>query len=182
MSKIGKLPIELPAQVTITVAGSETTVKGPKGELRVNVPDVITIEQSGQTVEVKRANDEKPTRALHGLVRALLANCVEGVTNGFTKTLEINGVGYKAEVRGNEIVLNLGFSHPVVLPILEGTEVKTEKNQVIITGIDKQRVGQMAAVIRSYKKPEPYKGKGIKYIDEVIQRKAGKTAGTGKAA
>ncbi len=179
MSKIGKLPIKVPAQVTITVADGEIKVKGPKGELVVSLPSCITLKQEGDELHVERANEEKPTRALHGLIRSLVNNAVEGVTNGFTKTLEINGVGYRAELKGNVIVLHIGLSHPVEIPVLEGVEIKLEKNQVIITGIDKQRVGEMAAVIRSHKKPEPYKGKGIKYIDEVIRRKAGKTAATG---
>lgn len=182
MSKIGKLPIQVPSNVTITVADGRANVKGPKGELVVNIPETISITQANGELNVARANDEKTVKALHGLVRSLINNCVIGVTDGFTKTLEINGVGYKAEVRGNTIVLSLGLSHPVELPVLEGVEVKTDKNQIIVTGIDKQRVGEMAAVIRSYKKPEPYKGKGIKYIDEVIKRKAGKTAAAGKGA
>jgi large subunit ribosomal protein L6 len=183
MSKIGKLPITLPANVTLTVTDAEITVKGPKGELKVPMQTGITLQQEGQTVTVVRANEEKSTRALHGLVRSLVNNAIIGVTDGFAKTLEINGVGYKAELKGsNVITLHIGLSHPVDLPILEGVEVKLEKNQVLISGIDKQRVGEMAAIIRSYKKPEPYKGKGIKYIDEVIQRKAGKTAAAGKGA
>lgn len=182
MSKIGKLPVQIPSNVTITVTDGHASVKGPKGELSVVIPETITITQANGELNVARANDEKSVKSLHGLVRSLINNCVVGVTDGFTKTLEINGVGYKAEVRGNTIVLNIGLSHPVTLPILDGVEVKTDKNQVIITGIDKQRVGQMAAVIRSHKKPEPYKGKGIKYIDEVIKRKAGKTAAAGKGA
>jgi large subunit ribosomal protein L6 len=179
MSKIGKLPVKISSQVTITMTDGEAKVKGPKGELTVVIPTVITVTQEGDELLVKRANDEKPTRALHGLVRSLLNNAVIGVTEGFAKTLEINGVGYRAEVKGNVVVLNIGFSHPVEVPILDGVEVRVEKNQVFITGIDKQTVGQMAAVIRSHKKPEPYKGKGIKYSDEVIRRKAGKTAATG---
>lgn len=183
MSKIGKLPINLPANVTVQVAGAEITVKGPKGELKVQLPAGITLQQEDQTVMINRANDEKATKALHGLVRSLVNNAVEGVANGFTKTLEINGVGFRAELKGsNVIVLHIGLSHPVEVPILEGVEIKIEKNQVIVSGIDKQKVGEMAAVIRSHKKPEPYKGKGIKYIDEVIQRKAGKTATAGKGA
>ncbi|MFA5009680.1 MAG: 50S ribosomal protein L6 [Patescibacteria group bacterium] len=182
MSKIGKLPIEVPNTVTITLTNDLAVVKGPKGELSVAIPKVITIKQEGSQLLVTRINEDKPTRALHGLIRSLVANAVEGVTNGFTKTLEINGVGYRAELKGQVVVLHLGFSHPVEVPILNGVEVKLEKNQVIISGIDKQQVGEMAAVIRSHKKPEPYKGKGIKYIDEIVRRKAGKTAATGKSA
>jgi len=180
MSKIGKLPIKLNQQVTVTVANGEARVRGPKGELMVVIPATIVVKQEGDELLVTRANDEKPTRALHGLVRSLLNNAVIGVTNGFTKTLEINGVGFRAEMKGQSIVLHIGLSHPVEVSILSGVEVKLDKNQVIVSGIDKQRVGEMAATIRSHKKPEPYKGKGIKYIDEVIRRKAGKTAVTGK--
>lgn len=178
MSKIGKLPVKIPAQVTITMTGGKAKIKGPKGELVVSIPTVITVKQEGDELIVSRNNDEKPTRALHGLVRSLLNNAVEGVTNGFAKTLEINGVGYRAEIKNKIVILHIGLSHLVEVPILDGVEVRLEKNQIIITGIDKQKVGEMAAVIRSRKKPEPYKGKGIKYIDEVIRRKAGKTAAT----
>ncbi len=179
MSKIGKLPVKISSQVTVAMTDGEAKVKGPKGELIVIVPAVITVTQEGDELIVKRINDEKPTRALHGLIRSLLNNAVIGVTEGFAKTLEINGVGYRAEVKGEKVVLNIGFSHPVEVPVLDGVEVRVEKNQIFITGIDKQTVGQMAAVIRSHKKPEPYKGKGIKYSDEVVRRKAGKTAATG---
>ena len=179
MSKIGKLPVKISSQVTVTVAGGKARVKGPKGELVVVIPPSVSIKQEGDEMIVERSNDEKSTRALHGLVRSLLNNAVEGVTNGFAKTLEINGVGYRAEIKDKVVVLHIGFSHLVEVPILDGVEVRLEKNQLIITGIDKQKVGEMAAIIRSRKKPEPYKGKGIKYIDEVIRRKAGKTAATG---
>lgn len=182
MSKIGKLPIALSNQVTVTVTDGVVRVKGPKGELMVNVPDGITVTQTGDELIVTRASSEPSVRALHGLVRSLINNAVEGVTNGYTKTLEINGVGFRAELKGQSITLHIGLSHPVDVPILTGVEIKLDKNQVIISGIDKQKVGEMAAIIRSYKKPEPYKGKGIKYIDEVIQRKAGKTAATGKGS
>lgn len=179
MSKIGKLPVKIFPQVTITLAGSEAKIKGPKGELVVAIPSSITVKQEGDEMIVERSNDEKSTRALHGLIRSLLNNAVEGVTKGFTKILEINGVGYRAEIKDKAVVLHIGLSHLVEVPILDGVEVRLEKNQVIITGIDKQKVGEMAAIIRSRKKPEPYKGKGIKYVDEVIRRKAGKTAATG---
>ncbi len=177
MSKIGKLPIQLPAQVSITLEADQAIVKGAKGELVVPIhSEVAVVIEDGQAL-VTRKSETKLAKSLHGLTRSLLANAVDGVTIGFTKTLEINGVGFRAEMKGADVlVLNIGFSHPVEVPVLEGVEVKTDKNQIIVTGLDKQRVGQMAAVIRAHKKPEPYKGKGIKYSDEVIKRKAGKTA------
>ncbi len=177
MSKIGKLPINILSGVTPTVTATSVTVKGPKGELSVVVPEGIKVEQVDATLLVTRANDEKHTKSLHGLVRSLINNAIQGVAEGFTRTLEINGVGYKAEMRSDKLlVLNIGYSHPVEVNLIDGVEVKTEKNLIIVSGIDKQRVGEMAAVIRSHKKPEPYKGKGIKYSDEVIKRKAGKAA------
>jgi len=178
MSKIGKLPINVPTNVTIEVTADKVSVKGPKGELVTTIPTGITVTREGEQLLVTRINDEKPVRALHGLVRSLVQNTIDGVVTGYTKTLEINGVGYKAEIQGNKIVLAIGFSHPVPIEILPGVEVKVDKNIVTVSGIDKQAVGQMAAVIRSHKKPEPYKGKGIKYSDEVIKRKAGKAAKT----
>lgn len=176
MSKIGKMPIQIPTNVTVEVTADSVKVKGPKGELVTPVAAGITVQQEGSELIVTRANDEKPIRALHGLTRALIQNTVQGVVDGYTKTLEINGVGYKAELQNDKIVLSLGYSHPISVDIIEGVELKIEKNIVTVTGIDKQKVGEMAAVIRSYKKPEPYKGKGIKYSDEVIKRKAGKAA------
>jgi large subunit ribosomal protein L6 len=178
MSKIGKLPISLPTGVSVELTNDLARVKGPKGELTAPIPAGITVKQEGDQVLVTRANDEKSIKSLHGLTRSLINNHVQGVVSGYTKTLEINGVGYKAEMSGDKLVLSLGFSHPVNLAILPGVEVKVEKNIVTVSGIDKQAVGQMAAVIRSLKKPEPYKGKGIKYSDEVIKRKAGKAAKT----
>ena len=178
MSKIGKMPISLPSGTQAAISGGQVIIKGSKGELSIAIPDRITVEQKDAELLVKRLSDDKPTRSLHGLVRSLLANNLRGVTDGFSRTLEITGVGFKAEVRGSQIVLNVGFSHPVVLDIIDGVEVKQDKNQLIISGIDKQRVGHMAAFIRAVKKPEPYKGKGIRYSDEMVRRKAGKAAKT----
>lgn len=176
MSKIGKLPINIPNGVTLTLTDDLVTAKGPRGELYVTIPAVIKVEQTDDTLVVSRANEEKQSKALHGLIRSLINNAILGVSEGYTKTLEINGVGYRAEMRGNVLVLNIGYSHPVEVSLIDGVEVKTEKNLIIVSGIDKQKVGEMAAVIRSHKKPEPYKGKGIKYSDEIIKRKAGKAA------
>jgi large subunit ribosomal protein L6 len=178
MSKVGKKPISIPSGVTVEVKDSTVVVKGPKGELTVDLLPNITVKQVDAEILVERANDEKVNMAFHGLIRSLIQNCITGVTDGFTRELEINGVGFKAEVQGKVITLQLGFSHPVVLDIVDGVEISQEKNKLTISGIDKQKVGHMAALIRSQKKPEPYKGKGIKYMDEVIQRKAGKAAKT----
>ncbi|OGB73400.1 50S ribosomal protein L6 [candidate division Kazan bacterium RIFCSPHIGHO2_01_FULL_44_14] len=178
MSKIGKILITVPINASVSITDRLVQVKGPKGELATVIPDNIVVEQQNGTLAVKRLNEIKATKALHGLIRSLLNNNIKGVTDGFTRTLEINGVGFKAELRGNQVVLSVGFSHPVVLDIIEGVEIKQDKNQLIVSGIDKQRVGHMAALIRSIKKPEPYKGKGIKYSDETIRRKAGKAAKT----
>ncbi|MBR2997354.1 50S ribosomal protein L6 [Candidatus Saccharibacteria bacterium] len=177
MSRIGKQPIEIPAGVTITVGDSEITVAGPKGSLVVPVqPNTKTEVKDGQIV-VTRKDDEPKSRAWHGLQRALLNNAVTGVTKGFEKKLEVNGVGFRLSGGGQQIEMALGFSHPVKYTAPQGVELKTDKMIITVSGIDKQKVGQVAAEIRSLKKPEPYKGKGIKYVDEVILRKAGK-AGT----
>lgn len=180
MSKIGKLPVQIPNGVTITIEPGKVTAKGPKGENIVPVLDqYVTITQEGDELIVTRANEEAEARSMHGLTRSLISNAIEGVASGFTRTLEINGVGFRAEAKGPEaIVLHVGFSHPVEVPVTPGVEYKIEKNQIILSGIDKQKVGHMAALIRSKKKPEPYKGKGIKYLEEVIIRKAGKAAKT----
>nr|MCR5023229.1 50S ribosomal protein L6 [Lachnospiraceae bacterium] len=154
---------------------NHVTVKGPKGTLERTLPSVLTIKQENGELKVERPNDEKETRALHGLTRALINNMVVGVTEGYTKTLEINGVGYRAAKQGKKLTLSLGFSHPVEMEDPEGIETKVVDNKIEVTGIDKEKVGQYAAVIRDKKKPEPYKGKGIKYIDETIRRKVGKT-------
>ncbi|MEZ4210221.1 MAG: 50S ribosomal protein L6 [Patescibacteria group bacterium] len=178
MSKIGKLPVQIPDGVTVSIEPGLITVKGPKGENTVPTLDQFTtVTQVEKELIVTRADDEKEAKSMHGLTRSLLRNAIQGVTEGFSKTLEINGVGFRAEAKGPEaITLHLGFSHPVEVAITPGVEYKIEKNQVVLSGIDKQKVGHMAALIRSKKKPEPYKGKGIKYLDEVIIRKAGKAA------
>ena len=174
MSRIGKLPVEIPAGVTITVGDKEITVAGPKGTLMVPVQQNTTTKVEGDKVVVTRANDEPESRAWHGLQRALLNNAVIGVTKGFEKKLEINGVGFRLSGGGQQIEMALGFSHPVKYTAPEGVTLATNKMEITVSGIDKQKVGQVAAEIRALKKPEPYKGKGIKYVDEQIIRKAGK--------
>ena len=174
MSRIGKQPIVVPTGVTITVGDKEITVAGPKGSLSVPVQqNTKTVVEDGKIL-VTRVNDEPESRAWHGLQRALLNNAVIGVTQGFKKELEINGVGFRLQGGGKQIEMALGFSHPVKYTAPEGVELKVDKMNIIVTGIDKQKVGQVAAEIRALKKPEPYKGKGIKYVDEQILRKAGK--------
>ena len=177
MSRIGRAPITIPAGVDIKIdEGNVITVKGPKGELSQALEPTMDIKVDGGVVTVARPNDEPANRSLHGLTRTLLNNMVVGVTTGFTKTLEINGVGYRASKEGKNLVLNVGYSHPVNIP--DTDDVQTEvpnPNQIIVKGIDKQKVGQFAAEIRGKRPPEPYKGKGIKYADEVIIRKEGKT-------
>lgn len=176
MSKVGKLPIAIPAGVTVTVADNVITVKGPKGELKQNVSNNVKADvQNGEVVFTTTA-ETKQANADHGLYRALLANMVKGVSEGFTKTLVINGVGYRAEVKGNQLVMNLGYSSDYIAIIPNGVSVTTDANgKVIISGISKQLVGEFSAQIRKLRKPEPYKGKGIRYEDEVIRRKVGKT-------
>ncbi len=177
MSKIGRLPISIPAGVSLTLTGNLVTVKGSKGELSYTVPAKISVKQEGDQVVVARSSDDKPVRALHGLTRALIANMVTGVSTGFTKTLELVGTGYRARMEGATLVLSLGFSHEVKFPSPAGITIKVENtNLITLTGFDRQAVGQAAAVIRAYKKPEPYKGKGIRYTGEVVRRKAGKAA------
>ena len=180
MSRIGKMPIDIPAGVDVTIDGSTVTVKGPKGELTRTVHKNITVEKDGAVITVTRPNDENLNKSLHGLTRTLIANMVEGVSKGYTKELEVNGVGYRAQKNGSELVLTVGFSHPVTFK--ETDDIKIEvpgPNKIIISGSDKQKVGQFAAEIREVRPPEPYKGKGIKYVDEYIRRKEGK-AGKGK--
>lgn len=174
MSRIGKQPIELPAGVTITVGNSEITVAGPKGSLVVPVQPNTTTKVEGNQIIVTRKDDELKSRAWHGLQRSLLNNAVEGVTKGFEKKLEVNGVGFRLSGGGKQIEMALGFSHPIKYTAPEGIDLKVDKMEITVSGIDKQKVGQAAAEIRSLRKPEPYKGKGIKYIDEVIIKKAGK--------
>ena len=174
MSRIGKLPVDIPAGVTITVGDKDITVAGPKGTLQVPIQNNTTTKVEENKIVVTRKDDEPESKAWHGLQRALLQNAVIGVTKGFEKKLEINGVGYRLSGGGREITMALGFSHPVKYNAPEGIELKTDKMEITVSGIDKQKVGQVAAEIRALKKPEPYKGKGIKYVDERIIRKAGK--------
>jgi large subunit ribosomal protein L6 len=175
MSRIGKLPIQIPSGVTITVDPDFVTVTGSKGTLKqFTMPGVTVTVEDNQAV-VTRANDEPKNRAKHGLMRALINNMVTGVSKGFNKKLEINGVGFRVALQGADLKFNLGFSHDVIYKMPQGVTATTEQNTVTVTGIDKQQVGQVAAEIRALKKPEPYKGKGIKYADEVIIRKSGKS-------
>ncbi len=176
MSRIGKMPIAIPAGVTVEVAeNNKVTVKGPKGTLERVFPAEMQFEQNDGQINVKRPDDQKKTRALHGLSRSLLNNMVVGVTDGYEKKLEVNGVGYRAAKSGKKLTLTLGYSHPVELEDPEGIETVVDGNAIIVKGIDKEKVGQFAAIIREKRAPEPYKGKGIKYSDEVIRRKVGKT-------
>lgn len=179
MSRIGKKPIAIPAGVEVKVDGNSVTVKGPKGTLTQEFNPNMEIKVEGNEVTVARPNDEKENRALHGLTRSLLANMVEGVTDGFKKVLDVNGVGYRVQKQGKSLVMNLGFSHQVTMDEIEGITIECPSaNQIVISGPDKQKVGQFAAEVREKRPPEPYKGKGIKYADEVIRRKEGK-AGKG---
>ena len=178
MSRIGRKPIVIPAGVTVTVdeAAHSVTVKGPKGSLNSNYHPLMTVKVEGNEVLVTRPNDEPEARSLHGLTRTLLHNMIVGVTEGFKKELDVNGVGYRVAKEGNKLVMNLGFSHQVNIPDTEDcTIVWQDPNHFTVTGIDKQKVGQFAAEVREKRPPEPYKGKGIKYTDEVIRRKEGKT-------
>lgn len=175
MSRIGKLPVEIPSGVTITVDGGVVKVAGPKGSLEAAKLPEVNVAIEGNTLTVTRKSDEKLSRAQHGLMRALINNMVVGVTKGFEKKLEVNGVGFKVALQGNKLVLNLGFSHPIEYTAPEGITLAVDKMNISVQGIDKQQVGQVAADIRKFKKPEPYKGKGIKYEGEYIIRKAGKT-------
>jgi large subunit ribosomal protein L6 len=179
MSRIGKKIIKVPKGVEITVSENAVKVKGPKGELIFAYPAAISVVCQDGQIQVKREGDNPEERSLHGLVRALIQNMVKGVTEGFEKRLEIIGVGYRAQISGKKLTLNLGFSHPVNLDVPEGISAemdKEQKNVIIISGTDKQAVGQFAANIRGLKPPEPYKGKGIRYIGEYVPKKAGKTA------
>ena len=176
MSRIGRMPIAIPAGVTVTIAeNNHVTVKGPKGTLERTLPQEMTIKQEGAEVVVTRPSDLKKMKSLHGLTRTLIHNMVVGVSQGYEKSLEVNGVGYRAAKQGNKLVLNLGYSHPVEMTDPEGLESVVDGNKITVKGIDKEKVGQYAAEIREKRKPEPYKGKGIKYADEVIRRKVGKT-------
>lgn len=176
MSRIGRMPVAIPAGVTVTIAeGNEVTVKGPKGTLVRVLPKEMTIKLEDGHVVVTRPNDLKKMKSLHGLTRTLIHNMIIGVSEGYTKTLEINGVGYRAQKSGKKLTLSLGYSHPVEMEDPADIETKVDGNKIIVSGISKEKVGQYAAEIREKRKPEPYKGKGIKYADEVIRRKVGKT-------
>ena len=176
MSRIGRMPIAVPAGVTVDIAeNNKVTVNGPKGTLERVLPSEMEIKKEGEEIIVTRPNDLKKMKSLHGLTRTLINNMVVGVTEGYTKELEVNGVGYRASKSGNKLTLNLGYSHPVEMIDPEGIESAVDGNKIIVKGIDKEKVGQYAAEIRDKRRPEPYKGKGIKYADEVIRRKVGKT-------
>ena len=177
MSRIGRAPIDLPAGVEVKIeSGNFVTVKGPKGTLSQQLSGAMTITQEGNVIHVTRPNDLKENRALHGLTRTLLHNMVVGVTEGYKKELDVNGVGYRVAKEGNKLVMNLGFSHQVVVEEIDGISIEVPSaNKIVISGVDKQKVGQFAAEVREKRPPEPYKGKGIKYTDEVIRRKEGKT-------
>jgi large subunit ribosomal protein L6 len=179
VSRIGKLAVTIPSGVKIAVDDSAVKLEGPKGKLAASIPSGVQVKVEGNVVRVERDNEERKVRALHGLTRKLIANMAAGVSQGFTRVLEINGVGYRAEVRGQEIHMTLGYSHPVMFPLPPGITASVER-QIIITlsGADRQLLGETAAKIRSLRPPEPYKGKGIKYREEVIKRKAGKAVGS----
>ncbi|MFN3603977.1 MAG: 50S ribosomal protein L6 [Leptonema sp. (in: bacteria)] len=181
MSRIGKLPIEIPKEVEVKLQNQELTIKGPLGLLKQPIPDNIEIEILKDKIIVKRKSDFKKIKALHGLVRSLINNHIIGVTKGWTKRLQLVGVGYRANLRGKTLILSLGYSHDIEYPIPDGINLKVDQQvKIELTGIDKQKVGQVSAIIRNFKPPEPYKGKGIKYEEEEIRRKAGKAGKSGK--
>ncbi len=180
MSRIGKLPVTLPKGVEVSLSGTTLTVKGPKGSLTLDVHPEMKVVVDEAEIRVERPSDEKQHRALHGLTRSLIQNMVTGVTEGFSRTLEIVGVGYRADPKGKGIILNLGYSHPIEYTPVEGVSLECpNQTTVVVSGIDKQQVGQTAAEIRAFRPPEPYKGKGIRYQGEHVRRKAGKTASSG---
>lgn len=180
MSRIGRKPINIPAGVDVKINGTEVTVKGPKGTLTQNFHKNMMIKIEGEEILVIRPDDDKKNRSLHGLTRSLISNMIEGVTKGFTKELEVNGVGYRVQKKGKDLVMNLGFSHQVTVTDMSDVTTSVDGNKIIVSGTDKQKVGQFAAQIREKRPPEPYKGKGIKYVDEVIRRKEGKAGKGGK--
>ena len=180
MSRIGKMPIPVPAGVDVTIDGQTVTVKGPKGELTRTFLPSMTITRDGDELIVTRPDDTRESKSAHGLTRTLLANMVEGVSNGFSKKLQLVGVGYRAALKGKDLEMQLGYSHPVLVDLPKGLEAKAEGQKLTISGIDKEQVGEMCARIRRIRKPEPYKGKGIKYETEIIRRKAGKSGAKGK--
>jgi large subunit ribosomal protein L6 len=175
MSRVGRKVIAVPKGVNVTVGKDVVTVKGPKGELKRNVPEGVSVALNGAEINVSRADDSRENRAKHGMLRALVANMIKGVTDGFERKLEINGVGYRADVAGQKLNMALGFSHPVTFELPKGIAAKVDKNVVILSGIDKEMLGETASKIRAIRPPEPYKGKGIKYVEETIKRKVGKT-------
>ncbi len=175
MSRIGRKPINIPAGVEVSLNDGVITVKGSKGTLTQKIHRNMKVDINDGVITVIRPNDLKQNRALHGLTRSLIQNMIEGVSNGFKKELEVNGVGYRVQKQGSNLVMNLGYSHQVIVPEIEGIKIETQGNKITILGIDKQKVGQFAAEVREKRPPEPYKGKGIKYVDEVIRRKEGKT-------
>jgi large subunit ribosomal protein L6 len=176
MSRIGKLPVPIPAGVTVDI-GDRVTVKGPKGELSQHLVKLVTVAVEGSEVIIRRDDESRPSRANHGLMRALINNMVVGVSTGFERKLQVIGVGYRAEVKGSKLVMNLGFSHPIEFNIPAGISIEADKTNIItIRGADKQAVGQTAAVIRGYRQPDHYKGKGVRYVDEQVRIKAGKSA------
>jgi large subunit ribosomal protein L6 len=176
MSRIGKSPVVIPPKVKVTIKGTEVSVEGPKGKLQISLPRLTTAAVDGSNVQVSRANESSEAKAMHGLARALVNNMVKGVSDGFQKKLEIQGVGFKAAVQGNLLNLSLGYSHPVLYPIPAGIKVVVEENtKLTVDGFDKELVGRVAAEVRSYYPPEPYKGKGVRYAGEKVERKEGKT-------
>ena len=178
MSRIGKMPIPIPKDVSVDLKGSLITVKGPKGELKQVIHPKVTVITEDNQVLVSVGDDTKESKSLHGLFRSLIANMVTGVTSGFEKALDIVGVGYRAKLSGNTATFHLGYSHPIIFELPDGIKAKIDKTRITINGIDKELVGRTAAKIRGFRKPEPYKGKGIRYINETVKRKAGKTAAT----
>jgi large subunit ribosomal protein L6 len=175
MSRVGRKMIVIPKGVNVAVAGVNVQVKGPKGELKRALPTGVSLKITGAEIHVERADDSRENRSKHGMLRALVANMVKGVSEGFERKLEINGVGYRADVAGQKLNMSLGFSHPVVFELPKGISAKVDKNFIILGGIDREMLGETASKIRSIRPPEPYKGKGIKYVEEVIKRKVGKT-------
>jgi large subunit ribosomal protein L6 len=182
MSRIGRKPVVLPKGVTLTQKAGKFSVKGPKGELSKPMPSGVAIKADGEKVVITRDDDSRENRARHGLVRAHLANMVKGVSEGWTRELEINGVGYRAEVTGDSVTFALGYSHPIVFKLPKSITAKVDKNRLTLTSADRDELGQVSAKIRELRPPEPYKGKGVKYVEEVIKRKVGKAAATGGAA
>ncbi|OGD97416.1 50S ribosomal protein L6 [Candidatus Curtissbacteria bacterium RIFCSPLOWO2_01_FULL_38_11b] len=182
MSKIGKLPVELPENVTVNIVDSEVKISGPKGDLTFMVRPEVKVEMQGSTIKVTRKSETKFAKSLHGLTRAIVANMVKGVTDGHRKELELVGVGYRASKQEENLILNVGFSHPVIIKGTKDIQIETKDNKIIVSGLDKALVGETAATIRRIRPPEPYKGKGIKYVDEVIRRKAGKALKGAQAA